>query len=243
MAEAPFRVEEATIEELHAAIRAGRTTCVDIVQQYIARARAYNGVCSLPVTEDGAPVPEAEGTVRAGAPLRFPTETVKAAEIFPDLDKYQGPPLEFGRMERTTSDAAVEQQYGMIAGTPDAGQLNALATLNIRGERSVTCKGEFDRHPSLGPLPPGAPAVCDQFRHCPTRSNTPPSSTPDTAATHRSTRCRCTGSSSRSRTRSTPRTCGRPRGETPPTTSISRRATTSSSSNCATRGRSSSPRR
>jgi amidase len=52
-------------------------------------------------------------------------------------------------------------------GTPNAGQVNALATLNIRGERSVTCKGEFDRHPSLGPLPPGAPPVCEHFRHLP----------------------------------------------------------------------------
>jgi amidase len=167
MAEVPFRVEEATIEELHQAIRAGRTTVVEIVRQYLARARAYNGVSSLLVTEDGAPVPEAEGTVRAGAPLRFPTETVKASEIFPDLDKYQGPPLEFGRMEATASDPAVQQQYGMLAGKPNAGQLNALATLNIRGERSVTCKGEYDRHPSLGPLPPGAPPICEHFRHYP----------------------------------------------------------------------------
>jgi amidase len=167
MTDPRFRVEEATIEELHAAIRAGRTTVVEIVQQYIARARAHNGVPSLLVTEDGAPVPEAEGAVRAGAPLRFPTETVKASEIFPDLDKYQGPPLEFGRMETTASDPAVQQQYGMIAGKPNAGQLNALATLNIRGERSVTCKGEYDRHPSLGPLPPGAPPICEHFRHYP----------------------------------------------------------------------------
>src|SRR6185312_7813734 len=85
----------------------------------------------------------------------------------PDLDKYRGPPLEFGRMEATASDPSVQQQYGMIVGKPDAGQLNALATLNIRGERSVTCKGEFDRHPSQGPLPPGAPPVCDEFRHLP----------------------------------------------------------------------------
>src|SRR5689334_8154587 len=113
MADTAFRVEEATIEELHAAIKAGRTTCVDVVQQYIARARAYNGVASLLVTENGAPVPEAEGTVRAGALLRFPTETLKASEIFPDLDKYQGPPLEFGRMEATASDPEVQQQYGM----------------------------------------------------------------------------------------------------------------------------------
>jgi amidase len=163
----PFRIEEATIDDLHRAIRAGETNCVAVVEQYLARARAYNGVASLLVTEDGASVPEAEGTVRAGAPLAFPTETVAASAIFPELDKYRGPPLEFGRMESTASDPFVEQQYGMIVGKPNAGQLNALATLNIRGERSVTCKGEFDRHPSQGPLPPGAPPVCDEFRRQP----------------------------------------------------------------------------
>jgi amidase len=163
----PFRLEEATIAELHAAIRAGETNCVAVVEHYIARARAYNGVASLLVTEDGASVPEAVGTVRAGAPLHFPTETVAASTIFPDLDKYQGPPLEFGRMEATASDPSVQQQYGMLVGMPNAGQLNALATLNIRGERSVTCKGAFDRHPSEGPLPAGAPPVCDEFRHLP----------------------------------------------------------------------------
>jgi Asp-tRNA(Asn)/Glu-tRNA(Gln) amidotransferase A subunit family amidase len=163
----PFRLEEATIDGLHAAIRDGRTTCVAVVEQYLARARAYNGVASLLVTADGADIPEAAGAVRAGAPLRYPTETVKAAAIFPDLDKYRGPPLEFGRMEPTASDPSVQQQYGMIVGRPAARQLNALATLNIRGERSVTCKGEFDRHPSLGPLPPGAPPICEVFRHYP----------------------------------------------------------------------------
>src|SRR4051812_28651876 len=163
----PFRLEEATIDELHQAIRAGKTTVVEIVEHYIARVRAYNGVASLLVTEDGGNITEATGVVRAGAPLHFPTETVRASTIFPELDKYQGPPLEFGRMEATASDPSVQQQYGMIAGEPDAGQLNALATLNIRGERSVTCKGEFDRHPSLGPLPPGAPPICEVFRHYP----------------------------------------------------------------------------
>jgi hypothetical protein len=131
------------------------------------RARAYNGVCSLLVTEDGAPIPAATGAVRATAPLRFPTETVKASTILPDLDKYTGPPLEFGRMEATASDPAVQQQYGMITGKPNAGQLNALATLNIRGERSVTCRGDFDRHPSEGPLPLDAPPVCEEFRRLP----------------------------------------------------------------------------
>src|SRR5690606_33440843 len=136
-------------------IRSGAVTCVELVERYIERARAYNGVASLLVTADGADVAEAAGTVRAGAPLAFPTKTVKASDLLPDLDKYQGPPLEYGRMEPTASDPAVQQQYGMIVGIENAGQLNALATLNIRGERSVTCRGDFDRHPSLGPLPPG----------------------------------------------------------------------------------------
>ena len=163
----PFRLEEATIDEMHAAIRTGEITCVQIVQHYINRARAFNGVASALVTEDGAPVPQAMGTVRAGAPLPFPTGTVKASTVFPDLDRYKGKPLEYGRMEATASDPTVPQQYGMIVGIPDAGQVNALATLNIRGERSVTCRGDFDRHPSKGPLPPGAPPVCEVFRHYP----------------------------------------------------------------------------
>jgi amidase len=165
--EKPFRLEEVTIEELHAAITSGQITCVEIVQHYLDRARTYNGVASALVTQDGAPVPEAPGAVRAQAPLRFPTATVKASTVLPDLDQYTGPPLEFGRMEATASDPAVQQQFGMIAGIPNAGQLNALATLNIRGERSVTCRGDFDRHPSEGPLPPGAPPICEEFRRLP----------------------------------------------------------------------------
>ena len=162
-----FRLEEATIEEMHQAIRSGQTTCVAIVRHYLERVRAFNGVSSMLVTVDGAPVPAATGTVRATAPLRFPTDTVKASELLPDLDRYQGPPLEYGRMEPTASDPAVQQQFGMIVGIPDAGQVNALATLNIRGERSVTCRGDFDRHPDDGPLPPGAPAVCEILRRMP----------------------------------------------------------------------------
>ena len=163
----PFRLDEATIEELHEAIQSGRTTCVAVVQHYIDRVRAYNGVASVLVTQDGAPVAEAKGAVRAMAALRFPTETVKASSVLPDLHKYNGPPLEYGRMEATASDPDVMQQYGMIVGTPDARKVNALATLNIRGERSVTCRGDFDRHPSAGPLPPGAPPVCEMFRRLP----------------------------------------------------------------------------
>lgn len=162
-----FELHEATIDQMHAAIKAGEITVVQIVQHYIDRARAYNGVASMLVTEDGAPVPDVPGTVRATHALAFPTETVKISDVLPDYDKYKGKPIEFGRMETTASDPSVYQQYGMIVGKPDAGQVNALATLNIRGERSVTCKGDFDRHPDDGPLPEGAPAAAEILRHYP----------------------------------------------------------------------------
>ena len=165
--DAEFRLEEATIADMHAAIKTGQVTVVQIVQHYIDRARAYNGVSSMLVTESGEDVLAVPGTVRATAPIAFPTNTLKASELFPDLDKYEGTPLEYGRMETTASDPSVYQQYGMIVGVPNAGQVNTLGTLNIRGERSATCKGDFDLHPKFGPLPAAAPPVCEHFRHLP----------------------------------------------------------------------------
>ncbi len=50
---------------------------------------------------------------------------------------------------------------------PNARQLNALETLNIRGERSVSCKAACDAHPSTGPLPASCPATCNDFRQLP----------------------------------------------------------------------------
>src|SRR3569832_772078 len=99
-----FTLEEATIDDLHRAIGAGEITCVAVVEHYIRRARAFNGPSSMLVTQDGKPVAKATGTVRAGAPLNFPTQTLKVSELLPDLDKYKGPPLEYGRMEATASD-------------------------------------------------------------------------------------------------------------------------------------------
>ncbi|MGA7794866.1 MAG: amidase family protein, partial [Candidatus Acidiferrales bacterium] len=162
-----FHLQEATIDDLHRAIRDGQVTCRGVVQLYINRAKAYNGVSNVLVTKDGASIPPAPGVVRAGSPLKFPTQTVSILALLPNFDQYAGPPIEFGRMEPTESDPTVQQQYGMTIGIPNAGQLNALGTINIRGERSVTCKGDRDRRPSDGSLPPGSPAVCEEFRKQP----------------------------------------------------------------------------
>ncbi|MBM3374925.1 MAG: amidase [Betaproteobacteria bacterium] len=162
-----FSVFESSIKDLHAAIQRGETSCVAVVREYIDRVRAFNGPSGLLVTSDGAPVDQVQGTVRAGRPLRFPKQTVSARSVLPSLDEYLGPNIEFGEMRPTAADPSVVQQYGMMVGDPASGQVNALSTLNIRGERSVVCRGDFDRHSDAGPLPEGAPAVCEIFRRYP----------------------------------------------------------------------------
>ena len=129
--------KKSTIEELHAAIKSGSTTCVEVVQLYINRVRAFNGVCSMLVTKDGASVPEAIGAARCLAPISFPTQTVKASDILPDLDKYRGPPIEYGR-NCFQSFGATTVRYDCRHS--ELRQVNALATLNIRGERSVAAE-------------------------------------------------------------------------------------------------------
>ena len=162
-----FQVEEASINDIQAAIRSGKVTCEGVVRAYLARAKAYNGVCTALLTKDGNPIPATTGMIRAGSLLKYPTQTVAASTVFPDLDQYQGLPIEFGRMITSISDPTVQLQYGLRVGIPEAGQLDALETINLRGERSVTCKGDFDRKPSDGPLPAGAPARCEEFRKLP----------------------------------------------------------------------------
>ena len=161
-----FHLEEATIEDIHDAIKSGKITCKGLVQAYFNRIKAYNGVCTTLVTAKGAPIPAAKGVVRGGAPIIFPTNTVAASSLLPNLGQYAGPPLEYGKIEATASDPSVKQQYGMVVGIPNAGRLDAFETLNIRGERSVTCKGKFDAAPGT-PLPAGAPAECEKFRQQP----------------------------------------------------------------------------
>ena len=163
----PFHLQEATIEGIHRAIQGGRISCEGLVRAYVERARAYNGACTQLVTPDGAPIAPASGPVRAGSPVRYSTSTVPVSSILPDVDRYAGIPLDLGRMEPTASDPSVQAQFGMVAGVPNAGQVNALSTLNLRGERSVTCGGACDAHPSTGELPANCPAVCEAFRQQP----------------------------------------------------------------------------
>ena len=49
-----FRLEEATIADVHRAIHQAQITCRDLVRAYVDRARAYNGVSDRLVTVDGA---------------------------------------------------------------------------------------------------------------------------------------------------------------------------------------------
>ncbi|MGK0298110.1 MAG: amidase [Gammaproteobacteria bacterium] len=162
-----FKIEEVTIKELHSAIKDGSTTCQQIVQSYMDRIRAYNGACTALITKDGVDIPQTFGNLRSGNLVKFPTHTVAVDTILPNLDQYEGLPLELGRMETTISDPTVQQQVGMRVGIANAGQLNALEMINVRGERSVSCKLECDTHPSKGALPASCPVECDAFRKQP----------------------------------------------------------------------------
>jgi hypothetical protein len=102
-----FHLQEATIGDVQRAIRSGQLTCRQLVQLYLNRARAYNGTSDRLITRDGAPVPQAYGAIRAGAPIKFPTETVAISTLVPNFDQYAGPPLELGRMEATATDSSV----------------------------------------------------------------------------------------------------------------------------------------
>ena len=160
-----FTLEEATIDSIHSGIRAGEVTCKQVVEAYVKRAHAYNGICTQLVTADGKKIPSAPGTTRAGTALKFPTQTVAMNKWMPDFDKYKGQTPDYGHMESTISDPAVQQQFGMVVGIPNAKQVNALESLNLRGERSVSCAKECDA--ASGPLPASCPAACDAFRKLP----------------------------------------------------------------------------
>jgi amidase len=138
-----FRLEEARIEDIHRAIKSGQITCARLVQAYINRIRAYDGTCVAPAD---------------------PNDGNDAKNHFPDVAKYTGTPLQAGVMQATISDPAKLQTYGYIHGVKNAGQLRTLSTVNIRGERCVTCKGSCDLHPSNGPLPSGCDRACEAFR-------------------------------------------------------------------------------
>jgi amidase len=163
----PFKLMEATIADIHRAIRRGEITCKQLVQAYLDRIAAYNGPCTKLVTADGAPIAPSQGYVRSAARIAYPTETFAISGMLPDLDQYLGPPIDFGRMEPSISDPTAMQQIGLVTGIADARQVNALETVNLRGERSQACRGELDKHPDEGPLPADAPEECEAFRKFP----------------------------------------------------------------------------
>lgn len=68
----PFAVEETTIDRIHEGIRSGQTPCKQVFEGFVARARAYNGVCTKLVTADGKKIDRATGTgMRLGVVCEF----------------------------------------------------------------------------------------------------------------------------------------------------------------------------
>src|SRR5262245_18012962 len=95
-ASAQFQLQEATFDSMHAAIKSGEITCKQVIEGYLARARAYDGICSVPVTESGGKLPKVTGATRAGVPLAFPTQSVALRSRVPDFDQYTGYKPDYG---------------------------------------------------------------------------------------------------------------------------------------------------
>ena len=74
-----FQVEEASIQSIQAAIQSGETTCQQVVQAYIDRAKAYNGVCTALVTRCTGP---ACGPSIARAALAFARVLPERSSVF-----------------------------------------------------------------------------------------------------------------------------------------------------------------
>ena len=89
-----FHLEEARIEDIHRAIKSRQITCEQVVQAYLNRIRAYDGMCVAPVNPNDA-----------GDPKNF----------FPDVAKYTGTPLQPGVMQATISDPAKLQTTATFA--------------------------------------------------------------------------------------------------------------------------------
>src|SRR5215510_509406 len=103
-----FRLEEATIADVHRAIMARQLTATQLVNEYLKRIAAYNGTC------------------------------VK------------------GAVDPTTGF-----QLGDIEPVENAGQLNALITINLRGKRSKT--DTVDNNPNMPDALEAARALDEEF--------------------------------------------------------------------------------
>ena len=214
-----FRLEEATIDDLHRAIQAGETTVVDVVKRYIERVRAFNGVASMLVTEDGAAVAEAKGTVRAGAPLQVPDadgegvhHPARSRQIQRPADRIRADGADCLRSERAAAVRHDRRHSQRRAGQRHRHAQHprrALGHLQGRVRQASIARGRCR---------PARRRSANTSASSPTHWSAPPSSTRNTAATPISKKCRCTAWCSRSRTRSTPRTCARPAAATPATT-------------------------
>jgi amidase len=105
-----FRLEEATIADVHRAITAKQLTATQLVSLYLTRIKAYNGTC-----------------VAGGV------------------------------------DAATGLQLGDITPIPNAGQLNAFITLNLKEERRIALGfPEKVRRSHTGPNDPAVPDALDR---------------------------------------------------------------------------------
>ena len=73
-----FHLEEATIDDVHRAIKDGEITCHGLIEAYFARAKAYNGVTNELVTADGKDVQPVSGDCSRGLAAKVSDQDCKS---------------------------------------------------------------------------------------------------------------------------------------------------------------------
>ena len=117
-----FHLVEATIADVHRAIRSGRSRAAAWCRPTSTARRRITAllISSSPAT--ATPIPPAPGVVRAGAPLTFPTGHRQGRRrCFPISTSTPDRRSTSAAWSRLRPTRRVQQQFGMIVGVPNAG--------------------------------------------------------------------------------------------------------------------------
>ena len=141
----PFRLEEATIDDLHAAIRSGATNVVAVVQHYLARVRAYNG--------GGTNFGGNQMFTTIALPPSAPTAlTLAASGVASNAATLNGTINPNGNAASGYFEWGTNVSYGSITALQSAGAGNGATALNAALTGLVASHSPY-APPPFGPVP------------------------------------------------------------------------------------------
>ena len=163
-----FRIEESTIADVQNAIKSGQTTCRAVVQAYLDRAKAYNGTCTALGDGRWRADPSREGRGARRRAHHLSHDDRSRGEGVSRFQRVRGPAL---RVRPHGADASPTRACSSSSACASASRTRGRSTRSRRSTSAASARSParatYDRAPSAGPLPPGAPPECEEFRQQP----------------------------------------------------------------------------